>query len=111
MSVFVYPDWIVIVHELLALLLGWSCFCRATRMSGRSTRRDVRLAFWALAIAAVVAMFAPAIWDWRPEPVSLVLLIGITVVQSVTSRHWVAGVPHGFTSHGAANSVPPGGQT
>jgi hypothetical protein len=103
---------LVALHVLLSLLLFWSCFCRATMMSGSTTRRDVRLAFFALAIAAVVAMFAPLVWQWQPDQVSLPLLIGITVVQSITSRHWKGRVPAVFEEpghHRAANAVPPGG--
>jgi hypothetical protein len=110
---------LIALHALLSWLLFWSCFCRATLMSGRSTRRDVRLAFFALSIAAVVSLFAPLVWDWRPDQVSLSLLIGITVVQYITSRHWRGNVPEVFraeaparadarTHHGAARAVPPG---
>jgi hypothetical protein len=103
---------LVALHVMLSALLFWSCFCRATMMSGRSTRRDVRLAFFALSIAAVVSLFAPLVWAWQPDQVSLPLLIGIVVVQSITSRHWRGSVPTVFRQerhHGAANAVPPGG--
>lgn len=85
----------LLVHELLAMALLWSCFCRAAMLSS-SARLDIRLAFWMLGTTAVWVLFYPLIWPWQPDAVSLALLLSIVVVQFVTSFHWKGGVPRAF---------------
>jgi hypothetical protein len=84
----------LVVHEVLAGLLFWSCFCRAVKMSKR-THNAVRLAFWAESIAAVVVVFAP-LRGWQPDAITNILLIGVTTVQLVTAYYWQHGVPAPF---------------
>lgn len=101
----------MLLHEALAAFLFWGGFCRATLMTRGSTRLDVRLSFFALTLASLVALFAPVLWRWQPDPVSISLLLGICAVQGVTSRHWARGLPAALAQphHGAANALPPGG--
>ena len=86
---------LMVLHELLCLVLLWSCFCRATRTS-RQTEFAILLTFWLLNIAALFAAFAPLLIDWQPDAVSLLLLASIALVQTVTSRYWQRSPPAVF---------------
>lgn len=86
----------ILIHEFLAAVLLYSCFCRAVRMSKR-THQAIRLAFWAESIAAVIAFFAP-FTGWQPDSVTMALLLGGTSVQLVTALFWIDGVPVHFQS-------------
>lgn len=83
------------IHELLALTLLYTCFCRAVKTNG-NTRRPVLLAFWLLSITATVCVFAPLALNWRPDTVSILLLLSIVVVQLVTAVYWRHGIPPEF---------------
>ena len=84
----------LILHELLCILLLWTCFCRATR-TNRSTRKPVLVSCYLLSISGLWAMFAPLI-GWMPDSVSLLLLAAITLVQTVTARFWQQSPPAAF---------------
>lgn len=87
-------DALLVLHELLCILLLWTCFCRATR-TNRNTRKPVLVSFYLLSVAALWAMFAPII-GWTPDSVSLLLLAAITLVQTVTARFWQQSPPAAF---------------
>lgn len=88
------------LYLLLCGALVYSCFCRATRMSKRNTRRLVRWAFQLLTVAATVALAAPMLWSYRADWVIVLLLAAFVAVQWVTARYWRHGVPHSFrTEH------------
>ena len=97
----------LVLHCLLCLLLLWSGYCRAIRMSAR-TRRDVRLAFWALSLAAAAALSAP-LRGWIPDWPTIALLLGIVAVQYTTALHWQAGVPESFLDPSDRPPAPPFG--
>ena len=84
------------LYLLLAGVLWWGCFCRASRMSKRNTLRPVRWAFAALAASATLAIYAPLATAYQPDWVDVVLLAGIVAVQVTTSRYWHHGVPDDF---------------
>jgi hypothetical protein len=86
---------ITVIHEILSLLLLYTCFCRAVRMCTK-TDRSVRLAFWTMSMSAVLCAFAPISFNWQPDFVSLALLISTVTVQMVTSSYWRQGVPEQF---------------
>ena len=85
----------LILHEVLSMVLFYTCFCRAVK-TNKTVRRDVLAAFWFLGIVASLSMFAPLSFGWRPDLVSLALLAAIVFVQLVTSTHWRHAIPHGF---------------
>lgn len=84
------------IHEALAGALFYTCFCRAIHMDKSTTSTGVMLAFWMLGVASVVMIAAPVVSRWQPTIPSLVLLLAITIVQVVTARHWLAGLPPQF---------------
>lgn len=86
---------LTLAHEALSLALFYSVFCRAVRMDCRA-RRDVRLVFWLLGIAAIAAIAAPIQPGWRPDGLTLILLAAFALVQIVTARYWCNGVPSRF---------------
>lgn len=85
----------MLVHEVFATILLYTCFCRAVKMDV-STALAIRLAFWGLGMAATVSIFAPIVWGWTPDSVSLALLISITTLQTVTSTYWRNEIPPQF---------------
>jgi len=85
----------LIIHEAFAVLLLYTCFCRAVKMNS-GTRRTVRLAFYALSLSALLCVFAPLTFKWRPDFVSLALLVAVVIVQMVTSSYWRDGIPQHF---------------
>ena len=85
---------LLIIHEILALALLYSCFCRAVK-TGETTRPDVLVVFWLLGVASVVNVFAPIVWPkWAPDAASLSLLAATLLVQLVMAKDWRHGVPH-----------------
>lgn len=83
------------IHELLSIALFYTCFCRAVK-TNKTVKKDVLAAFWLLGCVACVAMFAPLVFGWRPDLMSVALLAGINIVQIVTSAHWKDGIPKEF---------------
>ena len=83
------------LHEVLSAMLFITCFGRALK-TNRHVRRSILVAFWYLGIVAVVSMFVPIAFQWRPDFVSISLLLAILGVQIVTAGHWRHGVPKEF---------------
>ena len=86
---------------LCALLLGTVLF-RMFR-TNEETFEAVRLAFWLLAVAAIVGLLAPwahHLFPWagrlRLHWSTLLLEAGIVAVQFVTAKHWQYTVPNQF---------------
>lgn len=82
------------VWEVLCIALFYSAFCRLVKTE-KTTRLDVRIAVFLLGIASLVGLGAP-LYDWTPDIVSLIILGAVVLMQAVTARHWVHGVPHQF---------------
>lgn len=83
------------LHEFLSFALFYTCFCRAVK-TDRRVRKDVLAAFWLLGTVSIVAMFAPLAFQWRPDFMSLALILSILIVQLVTAAHWRHGIPREF---------------
>ncbi len=90
-----YDDILLTIHEVLSVLLLYSCFCRSVKMSQATTEREIRLAFWALSIVAVISVFGP-IRGWRPDFMHIILLIAFTTVQFSTAKFWRYSIPAAF---------------
>ena len=89
--------YLTIAHEVLALALFWTCFSRAIKTSAETTRLSVIVAFWIMGLAAVAMIAAPiVIPGWVPDPVSLLFLASVVIVQWVTSGLWKDGLPCQF---------------
>lgn len=94
---------LLVLHMLLSIVLFATLFGRMVKTSKRTTERDVLLAFYALGLATVLCLFAPWLFDWQPDGVSLALLASITAVQYVTARYyWRHGVPEQLRKGGAS---------
>lgn len=87
-------DLATIAHEVLCLMLFYSCFCRAVKSDTR-VHMDVRLAFNMLGGVACWGMAAP-LMGHEPGSFSLSLLGAIVYTQWVTASHWSDGVPVRF---------------
>lgn len=87
---------LLLVHESLAGVLFYTCFCRAIHMDAERTEYGVLFAFWLLGLSSVVMIAAPIVYGWQPSVPTIVLMLSIVVVQIVTSRFWHAGVPQQF---------------
>lgn len=94
----------LVLHVALCAAIVWSCFCRQTKSSARTTREDIRTVFWLLAVSGLALGVAP----WAPRLLpeleaytvtwpSLALLAAVAAVQMVTAKHWRHGVPPAFT--------------
>jgi hypothetical protein len=84
------------IHIVICLALLYSQFCRAVK-TDRTTKMPVLLAFYALTVAVVFSLFAPAVLPgWQPSPDSILFMFAVLVVQAVTSVHWRHGVPDAF---------------
>jgi hypothetical protein len=98
----------IAVHTVLSLALLWSGYCRAIRMN-HTTRRDIRLAFWALSVAAAAVASAP-LRGWMPDWPTEALLLAVVAVQYTTALHWRAGVPDSFVAPEHRPPAPPFGE-
>ncbi len=85
----------LLLYLVLASALWWTCFCRATRMTKANTLRPVRWAFALLMAVATLALVAP-LWRYRPDWITVLLLVGMVAVQITTSKYWRHGVPPSF---------------
>ncbi len=83
------------LHEIFSFILFYSCFCRSLKMS-IETLLEIRLAFWALSITSIASMFAPWLYNWIPDWLSMSYLVSITIVQLTTARNWRTGMPLQF---------------
>jgi len=92
---------LLLLYEVFALALLYSCFCRATHTTKANTRRDVRWAFTLLGVTAVVATLAP-LFGFVPDGMETALLGAIAILQLVTAHHWRAGVPAPFRKDAAS---------
>lgn len=86
---------LLVAHEAACSVLVWTVFCRAARTDRHTVRRSIRHAFGLLGAAACMGLAAPAL-GWRPDPVTLALLIAIAAVQIATARYWHHGPPPQF---------------
>lgn len=87
----------IVIHEILSIILFYTCFCRAVK-TDETTRFSILVAFWFMSAASVISMFAPlVIPNYQPDFVTLTLLFAIVLVQVVASYHWRHGVPDAFT--------------
>jgi hypothetical protein len=84
----------LIVWEAMCLALLWSVFCRSVRAS-HTTKLDVRLALWAVGVAALAGMAAP-VYGWAPDWIVLAIVAAVVVMQVVFAQHWRHGVPPQF---------------
>lgn len=97
---------ILVIHEILSVILFYTCFCRAVKTDS-STRREILLSFWALSMASVVCIFAPLAFNWQPDSVSMILLLAVVIVQVTTSTYWRQGVPRDYHEAGHAEKQRP----
>ena len=89
---------LTLIHVVLSLALLYSQFCRSVK-TDCNTRPGILAAFYLLAGAAILSLFAPLVLPgWRPSLDTVALLFAITVVQAVTSRFWRSGVPGSFVN-------------
>ena len=86
----------LVLFQAFAVLLVYSCYCRATRISKQNTQRPIRWAFTTLGVVGSLCMFAPLIAAYQPDGLTTALLGAITLTQLVTAHHWRAGVPPPF---------------
>lgn len=87
---------VLAVFELSAILLVYSCFCRAAHTNTRNTRRDVRWAFALLGVMGSLCLFAPLLGDYQPDGLTAALLGAMALIQLVSAYHWRRGVPPAF---------------
>lgn len=78
---------------MLAGFLTVTCFCRL-RTTDAHTVDAIRHAFALL--ATVMLAIAASSFFIHADPLLILALIGIAVVQGVTAAYWREGVPHHF---------------
>ena len=83
------------IFTFACLALVYSGFCRLVH-TDRGTRFDVRLAIYALTVAALAALYAAVFANYDPGWPGTVLALAMGVLQGVTARQWPAGVPEVF---------------
>ena len=83
------------VFALACAALVYSGFCRLVQMSVQ-TLLCIRLAFWALTVAAAVCTAAVVVWAYRPGWPAAGLAVCMAGVQIATSVLWREGVPGGY---------------
>lgn len=83
-------------YMALSLVLLASVYRRMCVMNREETALPVIRAFQALGTAALVCLFAPILWDYKPDVVVVLLLFGVVMVQVVTGHYWRNGTPNQF---------------
>lgn len=115
----------LVLQVLMAMVLAWSCLCRATKTNG-DTRREVR---WAMTFEGVAvgllggAPFLPVLMPadtqaianyfhtaWPPGHTPLAIwilfLVSIFGVQLATAKYWRDGVPRQLQVRRMAEEPP-----
>jgi ABC-type dipeptide/oligopeptide/nickel transport system permease subunit len=87
------------IFTAACMALLYSGFCRLVRTS-TSTRLDVRLAVYALTVAALIGLYASLFLGYNPGWPGTTLVVAMVFVQAVTSRLWRRGVPESFLERG-----------
>jgi hypothetical protein len=77
------------------LLLAYAGFCRLTRTDKR-TLVEVRIAFYALTVAAILGAAAVLVWGYAPGWPSALLASAMASVLAASSRIWREGVPEPY---------------
>lgn len=98
------PTLMAALNLVLAAALFWTCFCRQARSTERTTRPEIRRAFWLLSVAALCVGLSPwghsmwpDIFQYRAITFVDLGLLGATLyVQAVTARYWRRGPPVQF---------------
>ena len=92
----------IALHTLLCVALLLTVLVRLFRTDDQ-TFEAVRLAFWLLAVAAIIGLLAPwahKMFPWfgrfKPHASTLLMEAGIVAVQLVTAKHWRTCVPSQF---------------
>ena len=80
--------------ELLCIALLWSVFDRVIKVDP-TTRIEIRLALCSVGVAALIGLAAP-LYGWAPDPVTLIIVSAIVIMQTVMAELWRDGVPHPF---------------
>lgn len=86
----------LVLFELFAIALFWSCFCRSSHTHKGNTLRAVRWAFTLLGLVSMVCIVLPPLYGYEPDGVDVMLLSAMAVTQLVTAHYWRAGVPEPF---------------
>ena len=99
------------LHVGLCAVVFWSCFCRQAHSTKHTTRPQIRVAFWLLAVASLtlgIAPWAHMLWpEWpiyRITSPELLMLFAIASVQLATAHYWRHGAPSCFLTHESTSS-------
>jgi hypothetical protein len=74
------------------LLVSYAGFCRLVR-TDKSTLLEVRIAFYGLTVAAILAAASVLVWGYVPGWPSALLASSMAAVLAASSRIWHKGVP------------------
>jgi hypothetical protein len=72
------------IHELLALSLFWFALCRSAHADA-TTSLPIRLSLKLVGLVAVMCIGAP-LFGWKPNFVTVALLIGLVAALGVERR-------------------------
>ena len=99
------------LHVGLCAIVFWSCFCRQAHSTKHTTRPQIRIAFWLLAVASMtlgIAPWAHSIWPecpvYRVATPNLLMLLAIAAVQLATAHYWRRGAPSRFLINESTSS-------
>jgi multisubunit Na+/H+ antiporter MnhG subunit len=84
---------VLAVWEVLCLALLWTVFCRSVHIT-KAVRLEIRLAVFAVGLAALFGLGAPA-YGWVPDLVVMVIVLAF-VLQQLALAH---------AAHGRASDV------
>lgn len=80
-----------------AMALAHTSFCRLIKTSGASTVPAIYHSFALLMTVALCVAFAPWWWGVPPHWIVLLLLSTILLIQAITAKYWLEGVPCQYT--------------
>ena len=86
---------LLMITIMSAGVVLYASFCRLS-MTSRKTITTLRISICLLAATALLAMVAPFVWGWAPDPMHAALLTALALHQVVTRKTWQHGVPEWF---------------
>jgi hypothetical protein len=81
------------VNLVLCLMVAWSCVCRITPMSGRTTRTRFRVGYAVMIVGAASSGASPVLWGEYPGRGDVTLALAVLCVIGAGYGSWKHGVP------------------
>lgn len=84
-----------LIYLISSAVIAYAGFCRLVK-TDLNTLLPARVAIWLLTVSAMVGGSATLWWGYVPEWPSALMASSIAVLQVVSSRLWLNGVPDAY---------------